>query len=156
MSPADFALVSNLEKVIRESGTSPGDAVEGEVQLPDFRQGLPIEICQAAAENLTGESGDVLPEVHLPDFALRQGSCSSPHVHSDAKDDRCGDIFQHSVLGDVVALSSDNGHSLLPDFLSDNWASLTVTAVGNATSSEESRVKIQHNTNEPQLTKVCV
>ena len=131
--------MSSLGTGSHGSGTSPGDIVEDEVQLPDFRQGLPGEICRDACEKLASESRDVLPEVHLSDFALRQGSCSSPHVDSDAKDDRCGDMCQHSAVEDVVALSSHNGHSL-PDFL-------------DSTSS-----KVQNNTNESesQLTKVCV
>ena len=150
MPLVDSALVSSLGTGSHGSGTSPGDIVEDEVQLPDFRQGLPGEICRDACEKLASESRDVLPEVHLSDFALRQGSCSSPHVDSDAKDDRCGDMCQHSAVEDVVALSSHNGHSL-PDFLSGNRAS--VTAVRHSTSS-----KVQNNTNESesQLTKVCV
>ena len=157
MPLVDSALVSSLGTGSHGSGTSPGDIVEGEVHLPDFRQGLPVEICRDACEKLASESRDVLPEVHLPDFALQQGSCSSPHtvVDSDAKDDRfCDDMFQHSAVEDVVALSSHNGHSL-PDFLSANRVS--PSAVGNSTSSEEeSRVNVQNNTNESQLTKVCV
>ena len=91
ISRVDFALVSDQEISSHGCGTSPGDIVEDEVQLPDFRQGLPGEICRDACEKLASDSRDVLPEVHLSDFALRQGSCSSPHVDSDAKDYRCGD-----------------------------------------------------------------
>lgn len=132
----DFTLVSSVDNSSQErlNNWEVVDALEDEVQLPDFTKGLSVGTVQAAF----AEQQNDLPETHLPDYALElQGSCDGLHGIAanvvvstpavPAEDDSNGtNMQQHSLVEGVVTLSGQPASGqCLPDFLSDYPVSLT-------------------------------
>ena len=149
----DFTLVSSVDNSSQErlNNWEVVDALEDEVQLPDFTKGLSVGTVQAAC----GEQQNDLPEMHLPDFALElQGSCDGLHGIAanvvvptpavPAEDDSNGtNMQQHSLVEGVVTLSGQPASGqCLPDFLSDYPVSVTGKRTLHI---EEDQVKVKTN-----------